>query len=212
MAVTLTTPNTMLGVLQPKTAAARLITNIAIVVLSTLVLAAASKFKVPLPPVPFTLQSLAVAAIAAAFGARIGLATIALYIVEGLAGLPVFTNGGGFASVMSPTFGFIVGWLPMAWIIGKAADRGMAGNVALFFATMVVADAVSFAFGFAWLMVVANAVLSTGGELPKWLQGGNLAEIAYNGAIKPFILWDALKMAFAAMTVSGLWAIARKRG
>jgi biotin transport system substrate-specific component len=211
MAVTLTTPNTVLGGLQPRTDVAKLLTNLALVVLGTLVLAASAKFKVPLPPVPFTLQTLAVAVLAAGFGWRIGVATVALYLVEGLAGLPVFANGGGWTYVMSPSFGFIVGYLPMAWIIGRAADRGASGNVALLFVVMAIADVLVFAFGFAWLLVVANAVTGAGGELPAWLKGGNLAEVAFNGAIKPFILWDALKMAFAAMTVSGLWVATRTR-
>lgn len=211
MALTLTTPATLVGTFQPKSEAAKLLTNVVLVVLGTLLLTASAKFKLPLPPVPFTLQTLAVALIAASAGWRIGLATVALYLVEGLAGLPVFANGGGLAYVMSPTFGFLVGYLPMAVIIGRAADRGAAGNVALFFAIMLAADAVAFVFGFAWLLFVANSITGAGGELPKWLQGDNVVEIAFNGAVKPFILWDALKMAFAAITVSGLWVAIRKR-
>jgi biotin transport system substrate-specific component len=210
MAAAMTTSNTLLGSFQPRSQSARLLSNLALVVLGTLVLAAAAKFKVPLPPVPFTLQSLAVAAIAAAFGWRVGVATVALYIIEGLAGLPVFANGGGPAYIMSPSFGFIVGWLPMAALIGWAADRGVAGNVTLLFAVMVVADAISFGLGFAWLLVVANAITSAGGELPGWLHG-DLLTVAFNGAVRPFILWDLLKMAFAAMTIAGLWAAVRHR-
>lgn len=210
MAAAMTTSNTLLGSFQPRTQTARLLSNLALVVIGTLVLAAAAKFKVPLPPVPFTLQSLAVAAIAAAFGWRVGVATVALYIIEGLAGLPVFANGGGPAYIMSPSFGFIVGWLPMAALVGWAADRGVAGNVALLFAVAVVADTISFGLGFAWLLVVASGIVSAGGELPSWLQG-DLLTVAFNGAVKPFILWDLLKMAFAAMTVAGLWAAVRRR-
>jgi biotin transport system substrate-specific component len=211
MAVTMTTPNTVLGVLQPRSDAAKLLTNIAIVIVGSLLLYASAKIKVPLPPIPFTLQTFAVAALAAGFGWRIGVATVALYIAEGLSGLPVFASGGGIAYIMSPSFGFIAAYIPMAWIVGRAADRGASGNVALLFGVMLIADAVVFASGFAWLMVVANAIKSSGGELPGWLKGDNLAAIAFDGAIKPFILWDALKMAFAAMTVSGLWSIFRRR-
>lgn len=211
MAAAMTTPNTLLGTFQPRSQSARLLSNVVLVVLGTLILAAAAKFKVPLPPVPFTLQSLAVAGLAAAFGWRVGVATVALYIIEGLSGLPVFASGGGPAYIMNPSFGFILGWLPMALVIGWAADRGMAGNVALLFATMVVADAISFVLGFGWLMYVASSIQSSGGELPGWLKGGDLLTVAYNGAVKPFILWDLLKMAFAAMTVAGLFAAFRKR-
>jgi biotin transport system substrate-specific component len=211
MAVSLTTSNTLVGTLQPKSDAAKLLTNIVLVVLGTLLLTASAKFKVPMPPVPFTLQTMVVALIAAGAGWRIGVATVALYLVEGLAGIPVFANGGGPAYVMSPTFGFLVGYLPMAWIIGRFADRGAAGNVALLFGVMLVGDAVAFALGFAWLYIVASSIVGSGAELPKWLQGDNLVETAFNGAVKPFILWDALKLAFAAISVAGLWAAVRRR-
>jgi len=211
MAAAMTTPNTLLGTFQPRSQSARLLSNIVLVVLGTLLLAASAKFKVPLPPVPFTLQTLAVAALAAGLGWRIGVATVALYLIEGLSGLPVFANGGGLAYVFSPSFGFLVGYLPMALLIGWAADRGVAGNVALLFAVMVAGDAIAFAFGFGWLLVVANSIQSSGGELPSWLKGGDLLTVAFNGAVKPFILWDLLKMAFAAITVAGLWAAFRKR-
>ncbi|MEO6396066.1 MAG: biotin transporter BioY [Devosia sp.] len=211
MAVTLTTPNTLLEAIEPKGASARFATKLLVVVLGTALLWASAKFKIPLPPVPFTMQTLVVALIAASVGSRLGVATVALYLIEGLVGLPVFANGGGWAYVMSPTFGFLIGYLPMSYVIGRMADRGVAGNVALLFATMVIGDAIAFVFGFGWLMVIANSILASGGELPKWLQGGNLLQVAFDGAVRPFILWDLLKMAFAAMTVSGAWAIFRRR-
>ncbi|HTM78186.1 MAG TPA: biotin transporter BioY [Devosia sp.] len=207
MAVTLTTPNTLLGAFQPKSDAAKLAMGLVTVVLGTALLTGAAKLNVPVWPVHITLQSMVVAALAAAFGARIGVATVALYLVEGLSGLPVFSTGGGFGYVMSPSFGFIVGWLPMAWLIGRAADRGASQRPLTMFAAMLAADAVSFAFGFAWLLVVANLVTQGGGALPAWLAGGNLVAVAFDGAVRPFIIWDVLKMAFAALTVTGIWGV-----
>src|SRR5690606_33159875 len=141
------------------------------------------------------------------FGWRIGVATVALYIAQGLAGLPVFTFGGGWAYVMSPTFGFILGYLPMAYIIGRAADAGASGKVFRLFAVMLLADAVVFAFGFMWLLAISGIVLQSGGTLPGWIDPGNLLGSAYGVAIQPFILWDVLKLAFAAITVAGLWSL-----
>lgn len=207
MAVTLTTPNTLLGVFQPKSDAAKLTLGLVTVVLGTALLTVAAKINVPVWPVHITLQSMVVAALAAAFGARIGVATVALYLVEGLSGLPVFSTGGGFGYVMSPSFGFIVGWLPMAYLVGRAADRGAAQRPLTMFAAMLAADAVSFAFGFAWLLVVANLITQGGAALPAWLAGGNLVAAAFDGAVRPFIIWDVLKMAFAALTVTGIWGV-----
>src|SRR5689334_19975815 len=162
MAVTLTTPNTLLGALQPRSDAAKLATNIALVVLGTLLLTASAKFKVPVMPVPITLQTMAVALIAASAGWRIGVATVALYLLEGLAGIPVFAGAtAGPAYFLGTTAGFLVAYLPMAYVIGRAADAGAAGNVALLFGFMVLGDAIAFAGGFAWLLVVANVIVSS---------------------------------------------------
>jgi len=211
MALSLTTPNTVLGALSPKAGAARLATNLATVVLGSLLLWASAKISVPITPVPVSLQSFAVAALAAAFGWRIAVSTLLLYIAQGLAGLPVFAYGGGIQYLMSPSFGFILGWVPMAFIIGLAADRGNSGKLLPLFAAMLVGDAVSFAFGFSWLLAAGNIILSTGAALPKWLDATNLLGSAFDGAIKPFVLWDIVKMAFAAFTVAGVWQIAKKR-
>jgi biotin transport system substrate-specific component len=212
MAVSMTTPNTLLGGIQPRSDSARLLTNIAAVILGSLLLYASAKFKLPLPPVPFTLQTLAVALIAGSAGWRIGVAAVALYLIEGLAGLPVFAGEtAGPAYLLGTTGGFLIGYLPMAYFIGRAADAGASGNVALFFVFMVIGDALAFALGYLWLYTVASGIVASGAELPKWLQGDSLALIAFNGAVKPFILWDLLKMAFAAMTVSGAVVLLRKR-
>jgi biotin transport system substrate-specific component len=212
MALTLTTPNTVLGALSPKAGNARLATNLATVVLGSLLLWASAKISVPITPVPVSLQSFAIAVLAASFGWRIALSTMLLYIAQGLSGLPVFAYGGGIQYLMSPSFGFILGWLPMAFIIGLAADRGLSGKVLPLFAAMLVGDAVSFAFGFSWLLAAGNIIVSTGAALPGWLDANNLLGSAFDGAVKPFVLWDIVKMAFAAVTVAGLWQFARKHG
>jgi biotin transport system substrate-specific component len=200
MAVTLTTPNTLLGAFQPKGDVAKLAANAAIVVLGTLLITAAAKVNVPVWPVPVTLQSFAIAALAAAFGMRIGVATVALYLLEGASGLPVFATGGGAAYLMGPTGGFLVGFLVQAGIIGFAADRGASNRPFTLFGAMLVATAVLYAFGFAWLVAMAGAA--------QWVDQTNFVASAFKGAVQPFVVWDALKMAFAALTVTGLWSLA----
>lgn len=211
MAVTLTTQNTVLGVLLPKEGSARLLANLATVVLGTMLLTLSAKISVPVLPVPVTLQTFAVAVLAAGFGWRIGVATVVLYLIEGLAGLPVFATGGGIDYIFRPSFGFLVGYLPMAYVIGRAADLGASGKVVVLFLAMLVADAVVFAFGFAWLLVVVNMIVAGGGAAPAWLDANNLVGSAFDGAVKPFILWDVLKMAFAAFSVAGAWSLLRKK-
>lgn len=204
MAVTLTTPNTILGVLEPKSQTTRLISNIVIVVLGTALITLAAKINVPTWPVPVTLQSFAIAALAAAFGARIGVATVALYLIEGAAGLPVFAGAtAGLPYLFGPTGGFLLGFLPMAFIIGFAADRGASGKPAALFGAMLVADAVLFVLGFAWLLALGSAA--------SWIDQSNVVGSAFAKAVQPFLVWDALKMLFAALTVTGVWALAKRR-
>lgn len=210
MAETLTTPNTVLGAVLPAARGTRLATQIGAVILGTIALTVAAKIQVPVWPVHITLQSMVVAVIAGALGWRLGVATVALYIAEGLAGLPVFSTGGGIGYIFSPSFGFIVGWLPMAFIAGLVAEKSR-GRIVPMALGFLAADAVSFAFGFAWLMVVANMILGAGGTLPAWLASGDLLTVAWNGAVQPFILWDVLKMVFAALTVAGALSVLRRR-
>ena len=203
MAVTLTTPNTLLGLYQPKGDVAKLASNAAIVVFGTLLITICAKINVPVWPVPVTLQGFAVAALAAAFGMRIGVATVALYLLEGAVGLPVFANGGGLVYLVGPTGGFLIGFLLLAAIVGAAADRGASGKPFTLFAAMLVGDAVLFALGFAWLMLMAGQA--------GWIDQSDALVSAFRGAVQPFIVWDVLKMALAALTVTGAWSFLGKR-
>ena len=99
----------------------------------------------------------------------------------------------------------------MAYIIGRAADRGASGRVLRLFGWMVAGDAAAFVLGYLWLLAVATAIVQSGAALPGWLDAGNLAGTAFDGAIKPFALWDIVKMAFGAATVSGLFALLRRK-
>ncbi|WP_332694088.1 biotin transporter BioY [Devosia sp.] len=203
MAVTLTTPNTLLGIFQPKGDAAKLAANIATVVLGTLLITICAKINVPVWPVPVTLQGFAIAALAAAFGMRIGVATVALYLLEGAFGLPVFATGGGLAYIAGPTGGFLLGFLVMAAIIGFAADRGASGKPLTLFAAMLVADAVLLVLGFVWLLALSGQA--------GWIDQNDVVASAFAKAIQPFIVWDILKMALAALTVTGAWNLFAKR-
>jgi biotin transport system substrate-specific component len=203
MAVTLTTPNTVLGVFEPKTSTTRVLTTIAVVLLGTALITLAAKINVPTWPVPVTLQSFAVAALAALFGWRIGVATVVAYLIEGALGAPVFATGGGLAYLTGPTGGFLIGFAVMAGIIGYAADRGASGRLPALFAAMILGDAALFVIGFAWLLALGSGA--------AWLDQSNLIGSAFAKAVQPFIIWDILKMALAALTVTGLWAVFRKR-
>lgn len=150
----------------------------------------AAKVSVPVWPVPVTLQTLAVAFLSAIAGRKLGVAIVLTYLAQGMAGLPVFASGGGMAYFAGPTAGFLIAYLPMAYIIGWAADRGAARRPVLMLTTMLFADALLMAIGFVWLLSMAGAA--------SWIDSSNPVQSAWQGAVEPFIVWDALKMGLAA--------------
>lgn len=79
--------------------------------------------KVPVPVVPFTLQLLFTTLAGLLLGSRLGATSVVLYIVMGLAGLPVFATGGGLGYVLEPSFGYLVGFAAAAWVTGRIAEK-----------------------------------------------------------------------------------------
>ena len=172
---------------RPSAAALR---TLVILVAGSAIITLSAKVSVPVWPVPVTLQTFAVAFLAAVAGRKLGVAIVLTYLAQGVAGLPVFATGGGPAYFTGPTAGFLLAYLPMAYIIGWAADRGAAKRPLLMLITMLFADALLMAFGFIWLMSMAGNA--------TWIDSSNPILSAWRGAVEPFILWDALKMGLAA--------------
>lgn len=88
-----------------------------------------ANIRIPFPLVPLTLQTFVVFLTGLLLGSRRGALALTLYMALGLLGLPVFAGGGGFHNVLAPSFGFIVGFIPAAWLTGRIAEhRGAAGG------------------------------------------------------------------------------------
>jgi biotin transport system substrate-specific component len=175
----------------PEQAVSRAAAEVGLIVFGTILLTLSAKFQVPFWPVPMTLQTGVVALLAAAYGLRLGVATVLLYLVEGAAGFPVFAAGGGLAYLAGPTGGFLIGFIPAAAVIGWAAER-MKNPIALFVA-MIAGDAVVFLLGFAWLAWFA--AMSSGST-------GIGAAAAFTNGVAKFVLGDLVKLALAAALVS----------
>lgn len=202
MSATLISSNTLLGTMQSRNNAVGLASGLATVILGSVLITLCAKIQVPVWPVPVTLQGFAIATLAAAFGLRIGVATVALYLLEGASGLPVFASGGGLAYFMGPTGGFLLGFLLMAAIIGYAADRGLSNRPLGLFGAMLAGNAALLAVGFVWLLSFAGAA--------AWIDQSNVVASAFAGAVQPFIIWDILKMGLAALMVTGLWNLVKR--
>jgi biotin transport system substrate-specific component len=182
----------------PEKGAARLGMQIFLALAGTLLLTLSAKTKVVFGPVDMSLQTLAVLLIATSFGARLGVATVLLYLAQGAMGWPVFQSspekGVGIAYMLGTTGGYLAGFVAMAAIVGWAADRGFDRNPVKLFGVMLVADAVMLAMGAAWLAYLIGA------------------QNAWNFGVVPFIVPDLIKAAFAAALVPAVWSLLpRKR-
>ena len=100
----------------------RILKYILIVFLGSILLAISSKIKIPFYPVPMTMQTFVVLFLGISFGYKIGLATVSLYLIEGIVGLPEFSNspekGVGIIYFTGPTMGYLIGFLPAVFLTG----------------------------------------------------------------------------------------------
>lgn len=83
-----------------------------------------AQIRIPVPVVPFTLQFLFTTLAGLTLGSRRGAMAVAVYVAAGLAGLPVFSSGGGLGYVLQPSFGYLPGFIVGAWLSGFIAERG----------------------------------------------------------------------------------------
>ncbi len=175
--------------------ALHLVWQVLLVVAGTALIAVAAHVRVPFWPVPATLQTLAIFAIAALYGRKLAVATLLTYLAEGAAGLPVFTSGSGIAYFAGPTTGYLAGFVLMAAITGAAADRGWGRSPLKLLGANLAGEVLMLGLGAAWiaLMFGADKVIAWG--------------------IGPFILTDLIKLALATAIVPALTALViRRRG
>ena len=142
--------------------------------------------KIPLGPSAITLQFFFTAMAGCLLGSGCGALSQLIYVALGLLGLPVFTAGGGFSYVLQPTFGFLLGLIPSAFVIGKLAKRPLTfWRTAL---AMLAGLAVLYAVGVPYLALIANAYLGKG--LTFW-------QVLKNGMLI-YLPGDLLKIAFGS--------------
>lgn len=156
---------------------------VVLIALGSALMALSAKVNLPLPYVPMTLQTLVVLMIGAAYGWRLGSATMIAYLAEGAMGLPVFAGPiGGTAPLVGPTAGYLSGFVAAAFVTGWLAERGWDRNVVLLFAAMAVGHIVILVAGFVWLAFGVGL-----GAAKAWQVG-----------IAPFIAASVIKNALGA--------------
>ena len=169
--------------------------NVALVVGGAAFVGLTAQLVVPLPftPVPLSLQTFSVLLVGAVLGSRRGVLSMALYLLAGAAGVPWFSqhqSGWSFAS-----FGYVVGFVAAAWVVGRLAERGADRHVLRTAALMVLGNVVIYAFG------ASGLVLATGMPLQRALLLG----------VVPFLIGDLLKIVVAAGLLPAAWKLVDRR-
>jgi len=115
---------------------------------------------IPVPLVPFTLQTMFCVLAGLVLGARLGAASQGFYMLMGLIGIPVFSGGGGIGSVLTPSFGYVIGFVACAWVSGRIADsfkrRGQILSVKKYFIASLAGIVFVYVFGLIHLYVIMN--------------------------------------------------------
>ncbi|GBC99337.1 Biotin transporter BioY [bacterium HR17] len=160
---------------------------------ANLLLITSAQIRIPLPftPVPITGQTFGVLLLGAVLGSRYGTAVVTAYVLEGLVGLPVFAGWrGGWSSLLGPTGGYIVGFIPAAFVAGWLMERGGDRRFATALGALLLANAVIYAIGLPWLaaFVGADKVVAMG--------------------LLPFVPGDLIKAVAAASSVVALRRVA----
>ena len=168
-----------------------------LIALGTALLTLSAKINLPLPYVPMTLQTLVVLMIGAAYGWRLGAATVVAYLAEGAMGLPVFAGPiGGLAPFVGPTAGYLVGFALAAFVTGALSERGWDRSIPLLFVAMAAGHIIILGCGWAWLAFGMKLGLEK-----AWLVG-----------IAPFIATALIKNALGAALVPAIRRIFDARG
>jgi biotin transport system substrate-specific component len=130
----------------------KIVKVVLISILGTLLLTVSAKIKIPFYPVPMTMQTFVVLLMGVTFGWKIGVATISLYLVEGIIGLPVFAGtpekGVGLVYFTGPTMGYLIGFLFATFIAGYLNFKT---NIFLIFTKLILSVSIIYIIGILWL-------------------------------------------------------------
>ena len=157
-----------------------------IALLGSILLAISSKIRIPFYPVPMTMQTFVVIFIGVAFGWKLGVATVSLYLFEGIIGLPVFSGspekGIGLAYFTGPTMGYLIGFIVTVYIVGQFVYDN---NLVKTFLKLIFATSFIYILGMLWLGSLI------GWDKPVFILGA-----------QPFLLAELFKILIATLTIN----------
>ena len=168
------------------------VNDFALIVSGVVLTAYAAQLVIPMWPVPFTAQTFAVLLVGSVLGATRGAISLIAYFSMGAVGLPVFSAGTSLS--FGPTFGYLVGFVAAASVVGWLSERGWHKSVTGVIGSFTIANAIIYLFGLPWLaFVLGNLGVAN-----------DIAAVATAGLV-PFIVGDVLKMILAAALLPLAW-------
>ena len=161
----------------------KFIKSLVVIFLGTIALTISAKIKIPFYPVPMTMQTFVVLFLGISFGYKIALSTIGLYLIEGIIGLPVFSNspekGVGLVYFTGPTMGYLIGFLSACYLASKIKVND---NFIVILIKLIVATSTIYILGLIWL-----------GTLIGW------DKPIFEFGAKPFLLAEIFKILLIAL-------------
>ena len=161
----------------------RIIKSLLVIILGSIALTISAKIKIPFYPVPMTMQTFVVLFLGVSFGYKIGLASVGLYLLEGIIGLPVFSNspekGVGLIYFTGPTMGYLIGFLSASFLASKINSKN---NFLIVLTKLIIATSTIYILGLLWL-----------GTLIGW------DKPIFELGAKPFLLAEVFKVILLAL-------------
>jgi biotin transport system substrate-specific component len=172
--------------------------HVALILLGALLIALCARIAFPVPgsPIPVTGQTFGVLLVGGALGMRRGVASVSLYVLIGLIGIPFFAEGkGGIAVLLSARGGYILGFVLASAVVGRLAELGWDRRLIGAIGAMAVGNVAIYLVGVPWLMVVADLSLAQGIEK----------------GVAPFVVGDIVKLLLAAAAFPAAWWLVGRR-
>jgi len=181
---------------RPASAARALLVDAGLVLAGVAVVAALAKVAFFIGPVPITGQTAGVILVGAALGARRGALALTTYMLLGLAGLPVFAGlAAGPLYALAPSFGFVIGFIPAAFVAGWFAERAWDRKPWLAFVGFIAASIVPFLIGVPYMALILAGVLGEAVTVESIMAAG----------VVPFIVPGLIKAAAVALLIPAAW-------